>query len=307
MESYMLLAQAIATAVVTFLLYELWCLRKKVRKLTKSPSLNSKVVVNKKYAPEPPGAWPIIGHLPLLVSAKQPHRAFAALAEKYGPAFMLRMGMSPMLIVSSREVAKECYTAKDHVFATRPVTTAGKLMAYDHSVMGFTPFGTYWREIRKIATVELFSARRIGMLKPVRQSEVSLWMKGLHEKWVHNGKSSVSVELKSQLEELTFNLLMQMVAGKRYYGSNVAKADEKMAGLFRHAVQQFNYHLGNSEMYDALPFMAWLDFKGDAKAMRNTQKDLDYIMQTWLDEHRVKADQMRATPSTTPETSSMCL
>ncbi|KAK9082004.1 hypothetical protein Syun_030986 [Stephania yunnanensis] len=287
MEPYILL---LVQALVTFLLYQLWCLRRKVRKITKSSSFNG----NKKYAPEPPGAWPIIGHLPLLVSAKQPHRAFAALADKYGPAFMLRMGMtSPMLIVSSREVAKECYTAKDHVFATRPVTTAGKLMAYDHSVMGFTPFGTYWREIRKIATVELFSARRIGMLKPVRQSEVSLWMKGLHDKWVHNGNTSVSVELKTQLEELTFNLLTQMVAGKRYYGSNVAKADEKMAGLFRHAVQQFNYHLGNSEMYDALPFMAWLDFKGDAKAMKNTQKDLDYIMQTWLDEHRAKADQMR--------------
>ncbi|KAK9169988.1 hypothetical protein Syun_002128 [Stephania yunnanensis] len=169
---------------------QLWCLRRKVRKITKSSSFNGKgAVVNKNNAPEPPGAWPIIGHLPLLVSAKQPHRAFAALAEKYGPAFMVRMGMSsPMLIVSSREVAKECYTAKDHVFATRPVTTAGKLMAYDHSVMGFTPFGTYWREIRKIATVELFSARRIGMLKPVRQSEVSLWMKGLHEKWVREWK-----------------------------------------------------------------------------------------------------------------------
>ncbi|KAK9081998.1 hypothetical protein Syun_030980 [Stephania yunnanensis] len=180
---------------------------RKVRKITKSSSFNG----NKKYAPEPPGAWPIIGHLPLLVSAKQPHRAFAALAEKYGPAFMLRMGMtSPMLIA---------------------VTTAGKLMAYDHSVMGFTPFGTYWREIRKIATVELFSARRIGMLKPVRRSEVSLWMKGLHDKWVHNGNTSVSVELKTQLEELTFNLLTQMVAGKRYYGSNVAKADEKMAEM----------------------------------------------------------------------------
>ncbi|KAK9169992.1 hypothetical protein Syun_002132 [Stephania yunnanensis] len=252
MEPYiLLLVQAIATAVlVTFMLHQLWCLRRKVRKITKSSSFNGKgAVVNKNNAPEPPGAWPIIGHLPLLVSAKQPHRAFAALAEKYGPAFMVRMGMSsPMLIVSSREVAKECYTAKDHVFATRPVTTAGKLMAYDHSVMGFTPFGTYWREIRKIATVELFSARRIGMLKPVRQSEVSLWMKGLHEKWVQNGNSSVSVELKTQLEELTFNLLTQMVAGKRYYGSNVAKADEKMAGQFCFAifVQQFNYHLGNS-------------------------------------------------------------
>ncbi|KAK9082000.1 hypothetical protein Syun_030982 [Stephania yunnanensis] len=84
-------------------------LRRKVRKITKSSSFNG----NKKYAPEPPGAWPIIGHLPLLVSAKQPHRAFAALADKYGPAFMLRMGMtSPMLIVSSREVAKECYTCQ---------------------------------------------------------------------------------------------------------------------------------------------------------------------------------------------------
>ncbi|KAK9082063.1 hypothetical protein Syun_031462 [Stephania yunnanensis] len=146
-------------------------LRRKVRKITKSSSFNG----NKKYAPEPPGAWPIIGHLPLLVSAKQPHRAFAALADKL----------------------------------SQPL---GKLMAYDHSVMGFTPFGTYWREIRKIATVELFSARRIGMLKPVRRSEVSLWMKGLHDKWVHNGNTSVSVELKTQLEELTFNLLTQMVA-----------------------------------------------------------------------------------------------
>ncbi|KAK9082062.1 hypothetical protein Syun_031461 [Stephania yunnanensis] len=166
-------------------------LRRKVRKITKSSSFNG----NKKYAPEPPGAWPIIGHLPLLVSAKQPHRAFAALAT-------------------------------NHVFATRLVTIAGKLMAYDHSVMGFTPFGTYWREIRKIATVELFSARRIGMLKP---------------------------------------------------------------------------------MYDALPFMAWLDFKGDAKAMKNTQKDLDYIMRTWLDEHRAKAIKCAATPSTTLEISLMCL
>ncbi|KAK9107884.1 hypothetical protein Syun_023895 [Stephania yunnanensis] len=59
-------------------------MEKKVRKLTKSSSFNNKVVVNKNYAPEPPGAWPIIGHLPLLVSAKQPHRAFAALLEKYG-------------------------------------------------------------------------------------------------------------------------------------------------------------------------------------------------------------------------------
>ncbi|KAK9157121.1 hypothetical protein Scep_003695 [Stephania cephalantha] len=86
------------------------------------------------------------------------------------------------------------------------------------------------------------------MLKPVMQSEVSLWIKGLHEKWVQNGNSSVSVVLKTQLEELTFNLLTQMVAGKRYYGSNVAKADEKMAGMANTMVWVLALLLNNPEM-----------------------------------------------------------
>ncbi|KAK9082061.1 hypothetical protein Syun_031460 [Stephania yunnanensis] len=138
---------------------QLWCLRRKVRKITKSSSFNG----NKKYAPEPPGAWPIIGHLPLLVSPSDLIGHLPHLRQVW-PAFMLRMGMtSPMLIVKRERLLKNVTLAKDHA-----VTIAGKLMAYDHSVMGFTPFGTYWREIRKIATVELFSARRIGMLKPVR-------------------------------------------------------------------------------------------------------------------------------------------
>ncbi|KAK9170015.1 hypothetical protein Syun_002155 [Stephania yunnanensis] len=76
---------------------------------------------------------------------------------------------------------------------------------------------------------------------------------------------------------------------------------------FRHAVQQFNYHLGNSEMYDALPFMAWLDFKGDAKAMKKTQKDLDYIMRLGWMSTAPKAIKCAATPSTTLEISLMCL
>ncbi|KAK9107875.1 hypothetical protein Syun_023886 [Stephania yunnanensis] len=116
--------------------------------------------------------------------------------------------------------------------------------------MGFTPFGTYWREIRKIATVELFSARRIGMLKPVRHPRIDIQFA-----YANGGRKAL--------------LRKQCSQGGR---------EDGWVNLFRHAIQQFNYHLGNSEMYDALPFMAWLDFKGDAKAMKNTQKDLDYIM-----------------------------
>ncbi|KAK9081691.1 hypothetical protein Syun_031797 [Stephania yunnanensis] len=89
--------------------------------------------------PEPPGAWPIIGHLPLLVSAKQPHRAFAALAEKYGPSVRcFCMGMSPMLIMEQRErLLKNVTPPKIMCLRYKvPVTIAGKLMAYDHSGHG---------------------------------------------------------------------------------------------------------------------------------------------------------------------------
>ncbi|XP_068660036.1 xanthotoxin 5-hydroxylase CYP82C4-like [Aristolochia californica] len=267
----------IVAAVIAALLLKLWLARKQSGQGKRKTG---------KAAPEPPGAWPIIGHLPLLASVSHPHRAFAALADKYGPAFIIRMGLSRMLIVSTKEVAKECFTTNDRVFATRPHTIAGKLMAYDHAIMGFSPLGPVWKESRKIATMELFSARRIEMLKHVRSSEINAWVKELFVKWRENEEKPLELEMKSQLDDLTFNVLMQMVAGKRYFGDNVDKADEEMASSFSQAMKQFNHYLGTSGIYDALPFLEWFDFKGDAKAMKRAHREMDSIVQNWVDEHR---------------------
>ncbi|KAL6348028.1 hypothetical protein AAG906_037757 [Vitis piasezkii] len=88
---------------------------------------------------EPSGRWPIIGHLHLLGADKLLHRTLGDMADKYGPIFCIHLGLRKALVVSSWEVAKECYTTNDKVFATRPRSLAVKLMGYDHAMLGFAP------------------------------------------------------------------------------------------------------------------------------------------------------------------------
>ncbi|BFG17877.1 hypothetical protein CerSpe_041510 [Prunus speciosa] len=74
-----------------------------------------------KLAPtEAKGAWPIFGHLPLLGGSTPTHITLAAMADKYGPLFTIRLGVYPSLVISSSEIAKECFTTNDLVLNSRP-------------------------------------------------------------------------------------------------------------------------------------------------------------------------------------------
>ena len=79
-----------------------------------------------KSAPEPSGAWPFLGHLPLLRGQTPIFRTLGAMADKHGPVFMIRLGVHRALVVSSREAVKECFTTNDKAFASRPSSSAGK-------------------------------------------------------------------------------------------------------------------------------------------------------------------------------------
>ncbi|RVW58375.1 Cytochrome P450 82C4 [Vitis vinifera] len=135
--------------------------------------VNAKGNKNKgRSPPEPSGAWPVMGHLHLLGADKPLHRTFGAMADEYGPIFSIRLGLRTALVVSSSEVAKECYTTKDKALANRPRSLAVKLMGYDHAMFAFERHGPYWRDVRRLAMVELLSNRQHEMLKHVRDSEV---------------------------------------------------------------------------------------------------------------------------------------
>lgn len=151
------------------------------------------------------------------------------MADKFGPAFALKLGSHKALVVSSWEMARECFLTHDRVFSTRPSVVASKLLGYNLAMFGFAPYDSYWREIRKIVTLELLSSRRIDMLKHVRASEVKASIRELYELWVVKGsnRAGILVDMKQWFGNLTHNSIMRTVVGKRYFGGTIDCEDEE--------------------------------------------------------------------------------
>ncbi|KAF9620419.1 hypothetical protein IFM89_012596 [Coptis chinensis] len=93
----------------------------------------------------------------------------------------IQFGVHPILVVSSWELVKACFTTNDKFFSSRLVNKAIKYMFYDQRTISFAPHGPYWRELRKMITLNLLSNERLKMLKHQRISEMDACLKKLYE------------------------------------------------------------------------------------------------------------------------------
>ena len=238
-----------------------------------------------KEAPTVAGAWPVLGHLPLLSGSKRPHRTLGALADKYGPIFTIQLGSKKALVINNWEMAKECFTTNDMAVSSRPKLIAIELMGYN-AMFGFVPYGPYWRELRKIVTLEILTTRRVEQLQHVRVSELQNSIKELHDVWCSQKSESgyALVELKQWFSHLSFNMVLQMVVGKRYFGGENLE-DEKAQRCVR-AMREFMRLFGVFTVGEFVPWLRWFDFGGHEKAMKATAKELDSIIGEELEEHR---------------------
>ncbi|XVE70158.1 hypothetical protein DITRI_Ditri10aG0049600 [Diplodiscus trichospermus] len=234
------------------------------------------------FPPSPP-ALPIIGLLHLL---KEPvHRTLQKLSEKYGPILYLRFGTRRALIISSASAAGECFTKNDIIFANRPQMLAGKHLNYNHATMGSAPYGDYWRNLRRLTSLELFSTSRRAMFASIRQEEVQLLLKEL---FLVSSRNSAKVEVTSKLIDLVFNMILRMIAGKRYYGKEVV---DKEAKEFRDIMREFVEIQGSTNLNDFLPMLQLIDFQGVEKRMKAIMKKLDKFIQSLIEEHsRMRED-----------------
>ncbi|XP_042493286.1 cytochrome P450 CYP82D47-like [Macadamia integrifolia] len=286
MDSLLQFPTVMFLSFLVFLYYLLQWRRSSSRNTKLNKSGNKRV-----GAPVAAGAWPIFGHLHMLGGNSIPHITLGALADKYGPVFTIRLGMQPALVVSSWEIAKECFSTNDRALATRSKAIATKLMGYNYALFGFTYYGTYWREIRKIVMLELLSNRRLEMLKHVRASEIEAFTKDLYKMWVEKRNLTcqggqnvvILVDMKKWFTDLTLNIIVRIVAGKRYTASNAEEALRCQEG-----VREFFHYVGLFVVSDAFPFLEGLDLQGYEKAMKKTAKKLDSIVEGWLKDHQQK-------------------
>ncbi|CAN1776209.1 Cytochrome P450 81Q32 [Linum perenne] len=229
--------------------------------------------------PSPFPSLPIIGHLHLL---RRPlHRSLSQISAQHGPLVLLQFGLRRVLLISSPALAQDCFTKNDVVFANRPWMAVGRRLAYNCTTLAWAPYGDHWRNLRRIASTHLLSSHRIQSLSEIRANEVKTLIRWLA------GKSSRGMEkvvdMKVSLFELTLNVMMSMIAGKRYYGDNVSDAEE--ARRFRGIQEETMRLAGETNLEDFLP---WVRSKDLERRMGECHRKRDSFFQELIEEWRKK-------------------
>ncbi|MBA0684837.1 hypothetical protein Goari_026395, partial [Gossypium aridum] len=164
---------------------------------------------NKRLPPGPKGL-PIIGNL--LMIGNNPHHDFQRLAQKYGPIMHLRLGLMPVIVVSSAEAAELFLKTHDLVFASRPPHEGSKHISYNQQNLVFSPYGSYWRNMRKMCTLELLSNHKINSFRSMRMEELHGCVQYIREA----ATAGCVVDLSSTVSSFSTDISCRMIIGKKY-------------------------------------------------------------------------------------------
>ncbi|KAB2044458.1 hypothetical protein ES319_D01G091500v1 [Gossypium barbadense] len=168
----------------------------------------SKIKDSPKTLPPAPWKLPLIGHLHLLMFSL-PHHRLTELAKRHGSLMHLQLGELSHIVVSSPEAAKEVMKTHDISFATRPYLLGAEIVAYNFSDIGFAPYGDYWRQLRKVCTLELLSMKRVQSFRSIREEQVSSLIRSIYS------NTGLEINLGEMLCNSSYNITLRTAFAER--------------------------------------------------------------------------------------------
>ncbi|XAR49432.1 3,9-dihydroxypterocarpan 6A-monooxygenase [Bertholletia excelsa] len=229
----------------------------------------------KYYSRLPPGprGLPVLGHLHLL--GKFPHHELHRLSKSHGPIMYLNFGFVPVIIVSSPAAAEQFLKTHDVNFASRPRREASKYMSYEQRNLAFAPYGLYWRNMRKLCTLELLSTQKISSFKSIRWQEVGFLIDSIQKAAL----DGIAVDLSSKVSSTSADIACRIVFGKKYADQDL---DERG---FKAVMQEGMHLLATPNIGDYFPFIGALNLQGLNGRMKNLGKVFDKFLEKIIDEH----------------------
>nr|AXF35974.1 ibogamine 10-hydroxylase [Tabernanthe iboga] len=249
--------------IVSFFAFLIFCLI--------SVKLSTKSKADKLKLPPGPRQLPIIGNMHQMLGGL-PHCVLRDLAKKYGPLMHLKFGEVSTIVVSSPEMAKEVFQKHDILFADRPSNLiAFKISSYDFLDIFASPYSDYWRQLRKICTMELLSSKRVQSFRSIREGEVLNLIR-----WISVQEGSV-INLSKKLFSLIFGIITRAAFGKK----------NRYEEQFHHLDEQMTKLASGFCIADMYPSVRLFQVMSGVKPkLENLQKQLDEILGNILEEHK---------------------
>ncbi|XP_002967403.2 cytochrome P450 CYP736A12 [Selaginella moellendorffii] len=226
--------------------------------------------------PPGPRALPLIGHFHLL--GRIPQISLYHLSKKFGPLMYLRLGSVPLIVISSPAMAREFLKTHDAAFARRPPRVAVDILLYKSKSLSYSE-GEYHKNIRRMCSMELFTARRVTYFTKIIRDE--LW--DLTAELAKASKADQPVALRGKLRSLGFNVMTRILMNKTYFGSK-ASTDDPHAREFVGVIDEVMNATGAFSIADYFPSVGWLDWS--IARCRRAHQRMDAFLDKVLNEQR---------------------
>ncbi|GFQ05235.1 cytochrome p450 76a2 [Phtheirospermum japonicum] len=213
--------------------------------------------------PGPPG-WPVFGNMFDLGS--MPHKTIAGLKQRYGPVVWLRIGSINTMALLNAEAAGELFKNHDANFADRTITEVMRAQGFHKAAISLSPYGSYWRVMKRIVTVEMLVHKRIKETEPVRRRCIDD-MVG----WI--SKESGRVHVARFVFLASFNMVGNLMLSRDLVSPESTEGSE-----FFEAMIEFMEWSGHPNIADLFPCLRWIDPQGlRRKAERGMGRTLKVV------------------------------
>ncbi|KAK2387017.1 cytochrome P450 71D11 [Trifolium repens] len=173
--------------------------------------------------------------------------------------------------IEAAEYAKEIMKTHDVIFASRPHTLTSEIIFYESKDIVFSPYGEYWRQLRKFCTVELLSIKRVQSFRPIREQEINNLVKNIAS------EEGRVVNLSQQVVSMMFSITSRAVFGKKYI-----EQDEFISEVREVMQLSSGFYIG-----DLFPSAKWLqNFTGMRSKLEKVHRNIDRILEIIIDDHK---------------------
>ncbi|KAK1380655.1 Cytochrome P450-dependent monooxygenase-like protein [Heracleum sosnowskyi] len=227
----------------------------------------------------PPGPWklPILGNL-LQVAGKIPHLGLRELAKIYGPLMHLQLGEISAIVISNPRVAKEVLRTNDLCFADRPELILGKIILANCRDIVLALYGDYWRQMRKICTLELLSSHKVRSFRFIREDEAWQLIQSI------KSSSGLPVNISDKVSKVSNAITCRSTIGEKCkYQDELIELVEEIA------------HWGSgffmADLFRSVKFLPQLT--GMKPALKKIRSKLDVIFDSIIKEHKERLNKRK--------------